>query len=538
MAFDPFAPLNVNVAAIHPIIYVRGFAATRSEIDETSADPFCGFNLGSTIFRATPDADRKTRKFVFESPVVRLAKDFGYRDVYVDGSDVVHEDDWPHGISRRSIIVHRYYDSSSTILGDGETPPITDFAIALSKLIARVRRVVMAKREYPDDASFRCYLVAHSMGGLVCRAFLQNSACDPANMRSAVDKFFTYATPHNGIDLGGINVPAWLTKVEVDNFNRQKMAEYLKIDETLFADQKRVDYLPAESFSPTKVFCLIGSNRLDYDTAMGLSRTFAGNGSDGLVRIENAWLTGTRDGRPVGDAEPIAKAFVYRAHSGPYGIVNSEEGYQNLTRFLFGDIRIDVWVDIDRVTLPPRLEEARAQGKAVNALYQIELLASPRGKPWYLTRRVAEEDSVAVFTHAAYEAAQGKPISLYVSTVFLSQHGKVDKARPTLAYALTLGIRVPDYEIDRKLWLNDHFEGGYVFRDSVVVELMPSADLESPWQVRYDWQQDGKEVSPWRDLNVEEFRTGTLNLPIPFAREKRPGAQGSVRFVVRAWNSQ
>jgi len=116
MAVDPFAPLNVNPAAIHPIIYVRGFAATRHEIDETSADPFCGFNLGSTIFRATPDADRKTRKFVFESPVVRLSKDFGYRDVYVDGNDVAHDDEWAHGISRRSIIVHRYYDASSTIL--------------------------------------------------------------------------------------------------------------------------------------------------------------------------------------------------------------------------------------------------------------------------------------------------------------------------------------------------------------------------------------------------------------------------------------
>lgn len=32
----------------HPIIYVRGFAATRSEIEETVADPYMGFNIGST----------------------------------------------------------------------------------------------------------------------------------------------------------------------------------------------------------------------------------------------------------------------------------------------------------------------------------------------------------------------------------------------------------------------------------------------------------------------------------------------------------
>ncbi len=31
----------------HPIIYVRGFAATQGEIDETAADPYMGFNIGS-----------------------------------------------------------------------------------------------------------------------------------------------------------------------------------------------------------------------------------------------------------------------------------------------------------------------------------------------------------------------------------------------------------------------------------------------------------------------------------------------------------
>ena len=35
----------------HPIIYVRGFAATQSEIEETVADPYMGFNIGSTKAR-------------------------------------------------------------------------------------------------------------------------------------------------------------------------------------------------------------------------------------------------------------------------------------------------------------------------------------------------------------------------------------------------------------------------------------------------------------------------------------------------------
>jgi hypothetical protein len=534
MATDVFAPLDVNPAALHPIIYVRGFAMLRSEIDETTADPFCGFNIGSTVYRATPERNRPPRKFIFESPVVRLAKDFGYRDVFVDGADIVDDDNWTQGIGRRSIVVYRYYDSASTLLGEGETPPITEFGLGLSKLIARIRERAVARGEYASPDEFKCYLVAHSMGGLVCRTFLQNPNCDPHQSRRSVDKFFTYATPHNGIDLGGINVPSWLTKMELTNFSRPRMAEYLGLDTNLAKDG-RVDWLPEESIPADKVFCLIGTNRLDYEAAAGLSRAFAGHGSDGLVRIENAWLCGTRGGKPLPPTSPIAKAFVYRAHSGHFGIVNSEEAYQNLTRFLFGDIRVDVWVDVEHLTLPPAVEEA-AGGKTVNALYQLELMASPRGKLWYLTRRVSEEDSVACLTHAQYLAAQGKPIPLYVSTVFLSRHGKVDPSRPTLAYSLTLGIRVPDYEIDRKLWVNDHFEGGYVFRDSVVVELMPPAEADEPWQVRYDWQADGKVASPWTPLTVDESHPGALIVPIPFTREKIPGARGQIRFVVRRWN--
>jgi hypothetical protein len=47
------------------------------------------------------------------------------------------------------------------------------------------------------------------------------------------------------------------------------------------------------------------------------------------VRIPNARVDGARSHE------------VHRSHSGPYGIVNSEEGYQNLVRFLFGHLRID-----------------------------------------------------------------------------------------------------------------------------------------------------------------------------------------------------
>ena len=146
---------------------------------------------------------------------------------------------------------------------------------------------------------------------------------------------------------------------------------------------------------------MVGTNRADYEVAMGLSRAFAGHGSDGLVRIDNASVWGVNARGKV--SAPSATAFAYRSHSGYFGIVNSEEAYQNMVRFLFGDVRVDIWVDIEEIRLPPAVQKAQDAGQAVNALYQFELQASPRGKLWYLTRRMAEEDSVACLSHAEWK---------------------------------------------------------------------------------------------------------------------------------------
>ena len=71
----------------HPIIYVRGFAITQSEIEETVADPYMGFNIGSTKARMAWTGDLK--RYFFESPLVRLMGDHDYDDVFVDGEDLV-----------------------------------------------------------------------------------------------------------------------------------------------------------------------------------------------------------------------------------------------------------------------------------------------------------------------------------------------------------------------------------------------------------------------------------------------------------------
>ena len=135
---------------------------------------------------------------------------------------------------------------------------------------------------------FRCILVAHSMGGLVCRCFLQNDISAPDD-RALVSKVFT-RPPHNGIekDGRGLNVPALLGLWDMNNFNRKVMAGYLGLPE----GSGRVDSL-AGKFDPQRFFCLVGTNHRDYPAALGLSRALAGEmSSDGLVQIANATVQG------------------------------------------------------------------------------------------------------------------------------------------------------------------------------------------------------------------------------------------------------
>jgi hypothetical protein len=527
---------NQNIP-FYPIIYVRGYAMTSKEIDETTADPFCGFNIGSTVYRAVPDKTQPPRKFIFESPLVRLGSEFGYSDVYEDGYDIMDEGwtaDPDNKLSSRSIIIYRYYDEASQLLGIGKTPSIGEFATNLGNLILRVRDLVCKNPENgvtPD--AFRCYLVAHSMGGLVCRAFLQNPKYNRKNARRYVDKFFTYATPHNGIEMGGINVPEWLSANDISNFNRGYMAEYLDLEE-VYKKTKRVDWIPESRFSPDQIFCMVGTNRQDYEVAFGASRTFAGHGSDGLVRIENATLNGLKaSGQP---GTYCAKAFAYRAHSGYFGIVNSEEAYQNLTRFLFGNVRVDIWVDVQDIRLPPEVQKADDSGKKVNALYQFEVLASPRGRLWYLTRRIAEEDSVACLTQKDWKAAPEKKGSLFVSTAFLANRYRVDTTRKSLAYSMTLGARVPDYEIDRVLWVNEHYEGGYLFRDTIVFEMVPPEKPGEKWTLTYAWQGQG--LTPANTtIDAKTVKGGKVEVRIDFDSGTAPGIAGQLRFVISAWNA-
>jgi hypothetical protein len=532
----------------HPIIYVRGFAATQGEIEETVADPYMGFNLGSTKARQIWTGELK--KFFFESPLVRLHTDHEYRDVYEDGEDLVAAERSDVTLSYRSVVIYRYYDEASEAFSHGNTPPIEHFGEGLGRLILRLRDKVCANPENqvtPDK--FRVYLVAHSMGGLVCRCFLQNpkfaKIAGFAEARRAVDKLFTYATPHNGIDLRIVrNVPAWASFGDVNNFNRERMAGYLGLTKGPTDDTGQLkDVSDLGSFPAERAFNLVGTNPTDYTVMRGLSAWAAGDDSDGLVRIDNATTKG-RDakGKPVSSP----RAFIHRSHSGHYGIVNSEEGYQNLTRFFFGNVRIDGILDIDELILPKEVADEVAklpagERKRFKASYQFEVAVSVRNCQWQMHRRNVRENC-AIFREyddlfPPVKTGPRKPDreqSPHLFSTFLDQNLSVKKTK-SVSLAFDVSVLVPDYTIDGVLFFKRHYEGGHIYRQKIVVEATPDDTVTGGWRVNYGYQDVTPNQAPRKAETKALPDKSGIFFEIDVVQDTKPGIKARLRIEAREW---
>lgn len=552
-------------APYHPIIYVRGFAGTQGEIEDTVGDPYMGFNIGSTKSRQVWDG--KMRRYYFESPLVRLKDEpiwratpqgpvlteARYDDVYVNGEDLTapHPDDATTPLRSditlpyQSIAILRYYDDASADFGDATPHPIEQFAKGLGELILRLRTLVCRKNgKHPiradetidngiDEKDFKVYLVAHSMGGLVCRAFVQNTKLGSEEARNAVDKVFTYATPHNGIDLRVVrNVPGWAALGEATNFNRERMAAYLGFP----AGTTEVSNLGG--FAPERVFNLVGTNPADYLVAKGLSSWAVGDASDGLVRMENATTFAMTGDRRV--ESPCA--YAYRSHSGQYGIVNSEEGFQNLTRFLFGSVRVDGFLDVFNVTLPDEVQAAYVRDNdSVRASYRFEIVAALRASQWQLHRRVVRENSAIqrsydeLFPKGADGARAASTVnSPRLFSLFLDPT-KSQFRHKSIAFAFDVAILVPDYEIDGVLWLKKHFEGGYLYRRLILVEATRDEDAPAGWRLEYGFQNETPNAVSNVAKTVLDGNVLKFEIEVESPANARPSVSGQLRIEMRHW---
>ncbi|MEY9950966.1 esterase/lipase family protein [Leifsonia sp. EB34] len=371
-----------------PIVYCRGYAGPTSQIDSTVNDPFYGFNEGATHTRVNGDGEPMF--YQFEGPLLRLLGERAYQ-VLVRGSQKELLATAADGsLAQKSIWIHRFYDEAATTYA-APTPRsgnLFDRAVTWTEdlvhehLESRGFDIEQAARELYDlvllvrakTGAPKVFLVAHSMGGLVARCMMQKVCEEDGRIpaKELVAKLCTYATPHGGIVFTG-GLLNWLMETfgpaGSDIFSPPKMYGYLtpgkKFGDTPVGHTWDPRIIPPSVFDVDDVFCIIGTDQNDYN----LAKLGVGPRSDGLVLIENAYVKGAH------------RAFVYKSHSGPYGEVNSEEGYQNLSRFLFGH-----WaVQVELSKLPP----ASVVAAQPDVAWQADLQLAIRGLSVLITEQKA-----------------------------------------------------------------------------------------------------------------------------------------------------
>ncbi len=467
-----------------PIIYVRGYAGPTSGIDTQVDDPFYGFNKGATHVRVGGDGDPMF--YQFEGPMLRLMIDEQYQ-LLVHGDQHAFLQDAPDdSLPSATLWVYRFYDQAATTfvpqphrgvlermytrLHGSLTADSFDIETAAVGLYDLIDLVLRKTRE-----ADKVIIVAHSMGGLVARCMMQKICLLPDNRgpgkpkdrvlaKKLISKFFTYGTPHGGIsfDIGALNwAEGAFGPAGADIFAPAKMYGYLTKGAhfgEVPADGSNWDpqTIPEAVFRAEDVFCLIGTDPSDY----GLSRVVVGPKSDGLVRIEHAYVRGAH------------RAYVYKSHSGTYGEVNSEEGYQNLRRFLLGRWKVQVFLDglpaypVNMAELP---EDQRWR------VWQADMRLSVRGLPVVMSEQQAAHWCPIQLNDELKRLADTPDHPVPLVTTFLRPENPADdpahggRAR----YSLTLRV----YQLNERAGsfrFANHLEQVPDWSDSLIVDVGPN----------------------------------------------------------------
>jgi hypothetical protein len=465
-----------------PIIYIRGYAGPTSGINAQVVDPFYGFNKGATHVRVGVANDPVF--YQFEGPMLRLMIDHDYKllvrgdqHAYLDGAD-------DGTVEPKSIWVYRFYDQAATTFArqphenlfqrakDIVHQRVTSDGFNIEKAAEGLYDLIKLVQSKVKGDDTKVILVAHSMGGLIARCMMQKITMedDRTQARELVAKLFTYGTPHGGIAFESAAMD-WFEDVlgpaGSDIFAPEKMREYLLTDEERHTAGDHWDprVVPDEAFDLDNIFCLVGTDPKDY----GVSKIVVGPRSDGLVRIENAYVPGAH------------RAYVYKSHSGSYGEVNSEEGYQNLQRFLFGRWKIL----IELVDLKPDPDIT----PDINEAWQADLRLSIRGMPVVITEQRADQYSALQLSAEQIQVA-GHEIPLL--TTFLldpaEQAGSPNSAALKelerhdwrARYSLTLRLNKIVERNDAFFFAN-HLEQVFDWADSIVFDIKTQGDGLQAW---------------------------------------------------------
>ena len=277
----------------------------------------------------------------------------------------------------------------------------------------------------------------------------------------------------------------------------------------------RPNEIPTDAFDVRKIFCLIGSDSKDY----GIANKIVGPKSDGLVMINNAYVRNAH------------RAFVHRAHSGRYGVVNSEEAYQNLRRFLFG--RLEVRVELGNLELP-------ASKRDVEEIWQAEVRLSVRGLPIVLHEQLAAHYCPIQLSQEQERERDTPDAPIPLTTVFILDRKRFDPdIHDELPKRCRYSLHLRAFRLQEKsgfFFWQDHLEQTADWDDTLIVDVgQADDDPDDTFRAWAAWNS----MTPGANADIDpiakeplEMQQNVLTLGFPDTAKLILGKNAHIRFSV------
>jgi hypothetical protein len=213
-------------------------------------------------------------------------------------------------------------------------------------------------------------------------------------------------------------------------------------------------------------------------------------------------------------------------------MVNSEEGYQNLQRFLFGDVKVrTVLCDLALRYAPDPGDE-----DDTTITYLFETHVAIRGLPILMHERTLSHYCAEALNETKYhEQMQSGGIPLFTNFLLSSR-----ALKGTIRYMLRIAVYKQKY---RKgfLLMQDHLERLPLWSDYLVVELRRAVDGQRTdllYIPHYTWSSQSGE--PALEMSIPDGQTGAeldLLVPLPDGKAREVlGGKAHIIFQTFDWN--
>jgi hypothetical protein len=215
--------------------------------------------------------------------------------------------------------------------------------------------------------------------------------------------------------------------------------------------------------------------------------------------------------------------------------VNSEEGFQNLTRFLFGDVRVDGVLAIDSLPLPPTTRLQKLLGTRVG--YYFEVVVATRGAlDFDLTRRTVANNCAmlrprsALFEDDGTLKADARHPHLFSTFLDLSKRPADNKE---MMFTIQLAVSMITYSGENTPTNEHYVPGEYLFRDTLVISATPPADKDASWQVSFVLADSGWSSAKMTPAVGMRDEAGQPYVAIPLRNGK--GFKATLRLYGAHW---